>query len=343
VNGNLKPGDTQQGHLSDPIRTRRRGVARPGQTLFLLVAAWSSPASAETLLIGNKGENTVSFVDLSTGRERARVSTGDMPHEIAISPNGRQAAVVAYGGTTIDIFDVRTTRRLKRIDLAPNAGPHGIAWLKNGRIVATAERSQSIVLVDPRRDSVRAVPTGQAGSHMLAISPDQRFAYVSNIMAGTVSIVDLLRAVKVDDIQVGGNPEGIAITPDGRQLWVGDDSGPRVRVVDIATRRTVRTLPTDSIAIRIAITPDGKTAIVSNMATGTLNLFDLATLKPTRSIRVSGERQAMQVTLAFGRSGRKLYVAETGRDSIAEVDLVGGKVLRRIAAGRQGDGLGIAP
>lgn len=318
-------------------------VARCRLISLSFLVACPSVASAETLLIGNKGENTVSFVDLSTGRERARVPTGDMPHEIAVSPDGRQAAVVAYGGTTIDIFEVRTAMRLKRIDIAPNAGPHGIAWLKDGRLVATAERSQSIVVVEPRRGAVRSVPIGQAGSHMLAVSPDQRFAYVANIVAGTVSIVDLRSATKVGDIQIGGNPEGIAITPDGRQLWVGDDSGPRLRVVDIASRKTLATLPTDSVAIRVAITRDGKTAVISNLGTGTLNLFDVATRKPSKAIRVSGDREAMQVTIAFGRNGRSLYVAETGRDTIAEVDLQRGEVLRRIPAGRQGDGLGVAP
>ena len=59
-----------------------------------------------TLLVGNKGEDTVSFIDLASGGELARLPTGRMPHEIAISPDGKQAAVVAYGGTTIDIFDI---------------------------------------------------------------------------------------------------------------------------------------------------------------------------------------------------------------------------------------------
>ena len=57
-------------------------------------------APAGTLLVGNKGENMLSFIDLASGRELGRAPTGNMPHEIAISPNGRQAAVVAYGETT---------------------------------------------------------------------------------------------------------------------------------------------------------------------------------------------------------------------------------------------------
>ena len=303
----------------------------------------SVPAAADTLLIGNKGEDTVSFVDLDSGQERARVATGRAPHEIAISPNGRQAAVVAYGGTTLDIFDVRKATLVKRIDIAPNAAPHGIVWLKNGLLVVAAEKSKSVAIVDPRRGSVEAIPTDQAGSHMLVVSPDQHTAYVANILAGTVSVIDLRHKTKVGDIAVGGNPEGIAITPDGKYLWVGDDSGPRVRVVDLATGQTIETLATDSIAIRIAISPDGKHAIISNMASGTLNIFDVATRKPVRSIPVSGERQAMQVTLSFSRDGKRLYVAETGRDTIAEVELSSGTVLRRIAAGRNGDGLGVAP
>ncbi len=65
------------------------------------------PAMSQVLLVGNKGEDTVSFIALESGRECARLPTGKAPHEIALSPDGRQAAVVAYGGTSIDIFDLR--------------------------------------------------------------------------------------------------------------------------------------------------------------------------------------------------------------------------------------------
>ncbi len=309
----------------------------------LLLLAFTGPIAAETLLIGNKGEDTVSFVDLATGQECARAATGRAPHEIAISPDGRQAAVVAYAGTTVDIFDVRTARLAKRIDIAPNAGPHGIAWLADNRIVLAAERSRSVVIVDSRRGSFRSIATEQGGSHMLAISPDRNRAYVANIIGGTISVIDLRRRVKLVDIPVGGNPEGIAITPDGRQLWVGDDSAPRLRVVDLATSTTIATLPTDSVAIRVGITPDGKTAVTSNFGSGTLNLFDVATRQPLSTIQVSGSPRAMQVTIAFSRNGRRLFVAETGPGTVAEVDLASGTVLRRIAAGKNGDGLGISP
>ena len=109
-------------------------------------------------------------------RDRAgagRSPTGKAPHEIAISPDGKQAAVVAYGDKTIDLFDVATRARLKTIDLTPNEGPHGIAWLKDGRIVVTTERSQSIAVVDPSAGTVSAsIKTDQQGTHMVAVTAD---------------------------------------------------------------------------------------------------------------------------------------------------------------------------
>ena len=122
------------------------------------------PGVTGTLLIGNKGENTLSFVDLASGRELGRAETGRMPHEIAISPDRRQAAVVAYGARSIDIFDIATRTRQRTIDLSPNDGPHGLIWLADGRILATTERSQSLTIVDTRNgDRVSAISTGSAG------------------------------------------------------------------------------------------------------------------------------------------------------------------------------------
>ena len=71
--------------------------------------------------------------------------------------------MVAYGDKTIDLFDVATRAKLKTIDLAPNEGPHGIAWLKDGRIIVTTERSQSIAVVDPAagRSSPASRPTSR--------------------------------------------------------------------------------------------------------------------------------------------------------------------------------------
>lgn len=300
-------------------------------------------AAAGTLLVGNKGENTLSFIDLASGRELGRAATGPMPHEIAISPDGRQAAVVAYGGRTIDLFDIATRAKLRTIDLSPNEGPHGIVWLPDGRILVTTERSQSLTVIDTRNDdSVTAIATGQQGTHMVAVTSDRRRAFTANIGSGTVSVIDLAEGRKLRDLEVGGQPEGIALTPDGRELWVGDLEGARVQAFDSNSLERLAELRTGNVPIRVAASPDGRWIVTSNFGDGSLTLIDARSRQVVRTIPVSRSRDAAQVTILFSADGRRLYAAETGQSVIAEVDLERAIVLRRLPAGRQGDGLAIA-
>ena len=303
----------------------------------------STSAAAQTLLIGNKGEDSVSFVDLKTGKELGKAPTGKAPHEIAISPDGKQAAVVAYGGKTVDLFDVASRTKLKTIDLTPNEGPHGIAWLKDGRLVMTTERSQSLTVVDPKAGKVTAsIKTGQQGTHMVAVSADGARAYTANIESGTVSVIDLQAGTKLRDLAVGGRPEAIALADGGKTLWVGDLEGHRVQAFDTASFEKLAEVETGAVPIRVAASPDGKWVVTSNVMAGTLTLIDAKTRAKVRDLTVSGRPQAGQVTILFSADGKRLYAAETGDNVVAEVDLASGRVLRRLPAGKAGDGLAIA-
>lgn len=305
-------------------------------------AGETASSAGETLLVGNKGEDTLSIIALGSGEELARIATGRMPHEIAVSPDGKRAAVVAYGGTSIDIIDLAARRRVQTIDISPNARPHGLLWLNDGRLVATAEGSESVAVVAPD-GAVTSIATGQQGTHMIVVAPDNRTAYTANIGSGTVSVLDLSAGRKVADLAVGGKPEGLALARGGRELWVGDLDAPRVQIWDVATRKKIAEQPVDPVAIRVLASPDGQLIATSNIASGTISLFDAETRAPIRTITVSGERAKGQVTLLFSPDSRRLYAAETGHDMIAEIDVASGRVLRRIAAGKNGDGLAIAP
>ena len=325
-------------------------------TLFLLAAGFAIPAQAApqppgmsgTLLVGNKGEDSLSFIDLRSGNEIARRSTGDQPHEIAFSPDGRLAAVVSYGGQTIDIFDIAAMDRVETISLSPSRRPHGILWLDDGRIIATTEGSDNITIVSPptgetQQREVSTIATAQKGSHMLVVTPDKSRAFVSNMQSGTVSVLDLVKRTKIADLSAGTEPEGLAITPDGATIWVADRQSDRLHIFDTATLKELDEIKTGKFPIRVAISPDGATAITSNLGDGALGLYEVAARKPKGAIKISGTAESQQVTILFSADGKNLFVAETGPDTIAEVDLSTGEVIRRFKAGADGDGLGIGP
>jgi YVTN family beta-propeller protein len=308
-----------------------------GQTAF----SAGEPVSGDILLAGNKAENTLSLIDLASGTELARLETGVQPHEIAISPDGRRAAVVAYGGSTIDIFDIAGATRVERIDLTPNRRPHGLIWLADNRLVATTEGSNSLTIVDMEDQTVSAIATGQRGSHMVAVSADFSRAYVANMGSGTVSILDLETRSKIRDLEAGSTPEGLALAPDGQTLWVADRDNALLIAFDTSSFERIAEIPVGNFPIRVAISPDGQSVVTSNYADGALTVVDAASHTVARTITVSGNAQSGQVTILFSADGATLFVAETGRAQIAAIDFAEGEVLRRYDAGAGSDGLAV--
>ncbi|MCJ7420889.1 YncE family protein [Sphingomicrobium astaxanthinifaciens] len=296
--------------------------------------------SADTLVVGNKDENSVSFIDLDNGTEVARIATGAMPHEVAASPDRETVAVVHYGASAVELFAVDAPASLRTIALGDNAAPHGIAWTRDDRLVITTERSGTLSIVDLADDSVAAIPTGQEVSHMVALSPDEATAFVSNMGSGTVSVIDLERGETRRDIAVGETPEGLAVSPDGRTLWVADRARDTLIAYEIGSYREVRRYATGGFPIRVAVSPDGRRVLTSDYADGALTLIEDG--DAPRSIPVSGSRKAGQVTILFAEDSRHVFVAETGRATVALVDLDTGKVVRRFNAGAGADGLALA-
>ena len=200
-----------------------------------------------------------------------------------------------------------------------------------------------IAVVDPAGGKVVAsIPTDHEATHMVAVRNDGRMAFTSNIRSGTVSVVDLKLGKKLRDIAVGGEPEGIALSREEQVIWVADLKGARVQAFDAESLDKIGEVATGPVPIRVAASPDGRWIVTSNVGDGSLTLIDAASRKKVRDLAVSGTQEAGQVTILFAPDGR-LYAAETGRNAVAEIDLGTGKVLRRLPAGTNGDGLAIAP
>ncbi|GAB4139568.1 MAG: hypothetical protein Kow00104_21460 [Rhodothalassiaceae bacterium] len=318
--------------------------------LMLALSAWS--AKAEILVVGNKGEDSVGFIDLASGRMEVVRPTGRGPHEVAVSPDGRLAAVVAYGagagaGRSIDIFDVAKAVLRTHIDLGAHSRPHGILWHPDGRkLVVTTEGSGHLLVVDGEKGAIeKAIPTGGRGSHMVALSSDGLRAYVANLGSGTVSVIDIAAGERQASLEVGQEAEGIALSPDGSRLWVTARAEDRVMVFDTERLERIAAIATGRMPIRVAISPDGTRAVTSNARDGTLSLIDTASLKRIATV-TPGEGatdDSMPVTLLFHPDGRSLFVALTNAARIVRFSVPDFAQSATIAAGKGSDGLGYSP
>jgi len=307
------------------------------------------PSEGQTLFVANKRGNTLSRIDLETGEEVLRQDSCTNPHELASSPDGTFVALACYGGTSVDIFRTDSLERVASIDLGEKARPHGIAWMPGGTIFVTAEGRRSIFVVNPSPDATDAVieyPTGQQGSHMIAVAPDEKAAWTTDLGSRTVTRIDLTGAKPPLSVTVGEEPEGIALAPDGSTLWVSARGSNEVFALDPDTMQVRERISTGRFPLRIAVRPQGDVAVTSNLMDGSLSVIDLASAQVVRTIPVSTPETAQdrfQVTILWSDDGSRIYVAETASDTIAEVDYASGRVLRRLKAGEGGDGLAILP
>jgi len=313
------------------------------------------------LLVGNKGEDSISFINLETGRETRRVSvSGSAPHEIAITPDNVFAAVVNYGGAAIDVFEIGRQSKVATIELGENKNPHGLVALKNGGFIATTEGGKSIVQLTPTIEkptaprsidcpndwtydwTVEAIPTGQDGTHMIAISSDNKIAYTANLGSGTVSRIDLSTKT-VKSVPAGKEVEGIALSKDDSEVWASVRGEDKVVVYDSTSLKKLTEIKVGAFPLRILASPDGTKMVTSNLKDGSVSVIDVKTRKVERTIKISGTDQTQQVTILFSADGKKLYVAETGINKIAEIDFETGVMIGRLSGGQQGDGLAIVP
>lgn len=304
-------------------------------------------ASADTLIVGNKAENTVSFIDLSAGQELVRRETGKAPHEIAVSPEGKRAVIVSYRaqgyeGNTLHVFDVESATRFATIDLGEYKGPHGLKWIPGtSRVVATTEVSQSVVVVDIEKGEVAgSVKTGQEDSHMVALSPDAMRAYVANIGGGSFTVIDLVRMEKVRDVKAGEGTEGISVSHDGSEIWVGNNDSRSVMIFDAATFEKKAEIKTGGIPIRVEISPDGAVAAVSEVDLGRVSIYDAASREKIAAVKLSEADAGGPVTLLFSPSGDRLWAAATSSAKVVEIETKTWTITRTLAAGEGSDGLG---
>jgi DNA-binding beta-propeller fold protein YncE len=286
-----------------------------------------------TLVVANKSGGTVSFIDLDTGREAARVEVGRAPHELAVSPDGRTVLVGEYGpedahGRTVAILDVASATVVGRIDVGPDSRPHSIAFLPGGsRAVVTLQNQDTIAVLDlASRTVARTIPTGGRESHMVRLSPDARRAYVtSRLGEGTLSIIDLEGDAPTRVLETGAGAEGLAVTPDGGEVWVLDREAGTVSIVDTSRGVVVERIPARMQSNRIAISGAGE-AVVTNGTSGEaavqyVNLWDVKTrTRKGRELPLKGG-QPGEGAFGIWIQDRTAFIADTNGGRVLAYDL----------------------
>ncbi len=304
--------------------------------LSVCISADSGPDARPLLLVCNKHEDTMSFVDPSSLAPIAKIPTGPNPHEIVLSKDRRYAYLSNYAppGNTISVIDLVARKHIKQIPTGEYARIHGAAIAPDGlHAYFTAGQSGYVVEVDTRTSAVtRGIPTRGKISHMVLVSPDGTRLYTANIETQNVSVIDRASGNLIAQVLCGKGAEGMCFTPDGARLWVGNQEAGSITIVDCATNTALDTFPCPGMPVRIRFARDGKLALVASWTDpGELVFLDAATLKEIKRVAVG--RQAIGLEIA--PDGKRAFVGCEHTDGVHVIDL---DTLAVVATIMTGDG-----
>ena len=284
--------------------------------------AWSGTAlAADKVYVANEGANTVSVLDAASFKTLANVRVGKMPHNVQVSPDGK-VVWVTNNGEPDQVADTSANKGMAKSDHDAMGKP-GAVWA-----------------IDTSSDAVVAkVPVGMHPAHVV-VSPDGRFAYVTNSGDNTVSVIDTSAQRLVATIPVGQFPHGLRISPDGKQVYVANLKGGTVSVIDTASQKEIAQIPAGKGPAQVGFTPDGRLVLVSLSEENAVAVIDPSTRKVIRKVAVG----TVPIQLYATPDSRTLLVANQGTrkkpgNTVSLIDLASFKVEKTVVTGAGAHGV----
>jgi YVTN family beta-propeller protein len=311
--------------------------------LTCLSAAALAQRPAGRLIVLNKEDATLVTVDPATGKILGTVPTGEAPHELTVSADGRTAFVGNYGaqtpGSTISVIDLTAMKELRRVDVSPLRRPHGM-FFADGKVYFTAEVNRIVARYDPAANQIDwMLGTGQATTHMVWVNRDATRMYTANIGSDSISIIERGTNPQTWNqtvVPVCKGPEGFDVSPDGRELWAAGSRDGTVSIINLEQKKVVETLDVQTKrSNRLKFTPDGRLVLTTDLDAGELRVVDVATRKVTKKIPLG----KMVEGILMQPDGARAYVAVNGDNYIAIVDLKTLAVTGRLDTGKGPDGM----
>lgn len=309
---------------------------------YVIVIGQTKPV----LVALNKTDATLAIIDPATMKVTAKVPTGDSPHEVVLSADGKTAYVANYGaqspGNSLSVIDLATAKELRRVDLSPLFRPHGIQMI-GGKLYFTAETNRMIARYDPAANRVDwMMGSGQNATHMIAGSADQTKFYTTNIGSDSVTAFEFQSAPpaasKITHIPVGKQPEAIDVSPDGREVWAGLNVDGMIEVVDTGALKSKEKINIGGRPYRVKFTPDGKAVVCTMPGSKELLIIDSVSKKELKRIKL----ESAPLGIVFSSNGKTAFVSAGQPDVVLKINLDTGEVTGRVETGKVPDGIAVA-
>ena len=264
--------------------------------------------------VTNSGGSTVTIIDIATNTVTGTIIGFDGPSGLVINPaNTAIAYVNNYGGPilgsgngyTLSVVNLNSNTIVSTITLGspppPPIAPAALAITPNGAFLYSANYvdgntgTGTVSVINTNSNTVISTIHGFSGPFNIVITPDGKYAYITNFgsnnfspVGTTVSVINLSTNQIQTTINVGIQPAGIALTPNGlfayvtnyNTLYLGSnftDLTPGVGTINVINIATNQVIPNVTVVgaspANIAISPDGTRAYVTNYSSNSASVI----------------------------------------------------------------------
>jgi YVTN family beta-propeller protein len=174
---------------------------------------------------------------------------------------------------------------------------------------------------------------------MVLVSKDANRLFTTNMGSDSVSIFE--RAAGSSNwnqtvISVGKGPEGMDLTPDGRELWAAHSRDGGISIIDVNAKKVSATIDVGTKrSNRLKFTPDSQYVLISDLEGGELVILDAASRKQVKRLSLGKAPEGILIE----PGGKRAFVAVSGDNHVAVLDLNTLNVTSQIQTGRGPDGM----
>ena len=298
----------------------------------LLTAFAAAPAAANTAVVLNSDDDSLSVIDTESYKETARTHIGRQPHHLTVSPDGQTLILAMAGGNELVFIDRPTGAIRQRVEVSD---PYQVGFSPDAKwFVTTSLRLDRVDIYNAATyQLVYRLPASKTPSH-IGFSPDSGTAYVTLQGSDQLIAIDVASGKSKWVVPVGRQPAGVFVRPSGTVL-VGIMGSDHIAEVDPKDGNIIRRIKTDRGAHNFLLSPDRKTLYVTNRVAGTISALNADTLDVTATLPAPGGPDDM----ALSADGQELWVTGRWRASVNVIDRASGTLKAQIPVGRSPHGI----
>ena len=189
-------------------------------------------------------------------------------------------------------------------------------------LLVANKHSNTLSFVNPA--TLKVIETIPAGPnpHEIALTPDQRFAYLSSYEppGNTISVVDLVERKLIKQIPTGEYTRihGVAMAPDGKHAYFTAGQTGYVVEVDTKTNEITRGIPTHGkTSHMVYVSPDGERLYTGNIGSDNVSVIDRLSGRLVTQIHTGKGCGGM----AFTPDGKHLWVTNETDGTITIIEI----------------------